>query len=183
MKSSHAVLLIVAALAWAGHGRAQQPVPDAKTAYEQARATAEANYKAARAKCDLIAGNPHDLCVADARAAKVRVEEEANAAYKNTLAAYTQARLRIASANHDRDKVRCQALTGNDKDVCVEQAKATLIAAEADAKADRKSMEARLDAREDKITAEYRVALEKCDAYAGAAKEQCVSAAKTAYGK
>jgi hypothetical protein len=44
-------------------------------------------------------------------------------------------------------------------------------------------IEARSNAREDKLTAEYRVALEKCDAFAGAAKDQCVDAAKTAYGK
>lgn len=183
MKTSHAVLLLGAALTWASHGRAQQPIPDAKTAYEHAREAAKANYKAARAKCDLIAGNPHDLCVAEARAARVRVEEEAKAAYKNTLKAYTQARMRIASANYDRDKVRCAGLAGNDRDVCTEQAKAVLVAAQADAKADSKAIEARLDAREDKIAAEYRVALEKCDAFAGAAKDQCVNAAKAAYGK
>lgn len=182
MRTSHAFLLIGAALAWAGAARAQA-VPDAKTAYEQARATAEANYKAAKARCDLITGNPHDLCLAEAKAARVRVEEESEAAYKNTLSAYTQARMRIASANFDRDKVRCAAVTGNDRDVCLEQAKATLVAAQADAKADRKSIEARLDAREDKIAAQYRVAIEKCDAYAGAVKDQCVNAAKTQFGK
>ncbi len=182
MKTSHAFLLIGAALAWAGPVRAQA-VPDAKTAYEQAKATAEANYKSAHARCDLIAGNPHDLCMAEARAARVRIEEEAEAAYKNTLSAYTQARMRIASANYDRDKVRCAAVTGNDRDVCQEQAKATLVAAQADAKADRKAIEARQDAREDKLAAEYRVAMQKCDAYAGAVKDQCVNAAKTAFGK
>jgi hypothetical protein len=182
MKTSHAFLLIGAALAWAGSARAQA-VPDAKAAFEHAKATAEANFKAARARCDLIAGNPHDLCVAEARAARVRVEEEAEAAYKNTLSAYTQARMRIASANYERDKVRCAAVTGNDRDVCLEQAKASLIAAQADAKADRKTIEARQDAREDKLAAEYRVAREKCDAYAGAVKEQCITAAKTAFGK
>lgn len=182
MKTSHAFLLIGAALAWAGSARAQA-VPDARTAHEQAKATAEANYKAARARCDLIAGNPHDLCMAEAKAARVRVEEESEAAYKNTLSAYTGARMRIASANYDRDKVRCAAVTGNDRDVCLEQAKATLVAAQADAKADHKAMEARQDARADKLAAEYRVAIEKCDAYAGAVKDQCVTTAKTAFGK
>ncbi|MGH8855173.1 MAG: hypothetical protein ACREWI_12955 [Telluria sp.] len=167
---------------WVGSGRAQA-APDAKAAYEVAKATAEANFKAALARCKLIAGNPHKLCVAEARAARVRTEEEAAAAYKNTLSAYTQARMRIASANHDRDKVRCAAVTGNDRDVCLKQAKATLIAAQADARADRKSIEARMDAREDKLAAEYRVAIEKCDAYAGAVKDQCVGTARTAFGK
>ncbi len=182
MKTSHAFLLIGAALAWAGSARAQM-APDPKAVYELAKGTAETNYKAAKARCDQIAGNPHDLCMAEARVARVRVEEEAEAAYKNTLSAYTQARMRIASANYDRDKVRCAAVTGNDRDVCLEQAKATLIAAQADAKADRKTIEARQDAREDKLAAEYRVAIEKCDAYAGAVKDQCVNAAKTAFRK
>jgi len=131
----------------------------------------------------MITGNPKDVCVAEAKAARVRTEEEAGAGYKNTLRSYTQARLKIASANYDLDKVKCDALTGNDKDVCVKQAKSTLIAAQADAKADKKAIEARTDARDDKRTAEYKVALEKCDAFAGAVKDSCVSAAKTQYGK
>jgi hypothetical protein len=180
MKSPHMLLLLGAAILWAGHCRAQA-VPDAKTAYQQARDTAETTYKNARAKCDTISGNPHDLCVAEAKAARVQAEEEAGAAYENTLAAYTRARMRIASANYDRDKTRCDGLTGNNKDVCMAQAKAALIAAQADAKADKKTIEARNEAREDKQKAAYKVALEKCDAYAGAVKDQCVAQAKAAY--
>jgi len=187
LKNVHALLIIGAALLWSAQGRAQvvqpAPVPDAKTAFNAARDMAAANYKAARARCDAVTGNPRDVCVAEAKAERVRIEEEAGAAYKNTLKAYTQARMRIADANYDRDKARCGAVTGNPRDVCIKQAKATLIAAQADATADRKMIEARSNAREDKLTAEYRVALEKCDAFAGAAKDQCVDAAKTAYGK
>jgi hypothetical protein len=156
---------------------------EAKAAYTQAKDRAAADYKAARTRCDAITGNPKDICVAEAKAARVRTEEEASALYKNTLKAYTQSRLNIADANFDLDKARCAALNGNDKDVCVKQAKATLIAAQADAKADKKAIEARNDARDDKRTAEYKVALEKCDAFAGAAKDSCVSAAKAQYGK
>jgi len=159
------------------------PSAEAKAAYAQAKDRAAANYKVSRAKCDAITGNPKDICVAEAKAARVHAEQEAGALYHNTLKAYTDSRLKIASANFDLDKVKCKALTGNDKDVCMTQAKATLVAAQADAKADKKAIEARTDARDDKITAEYKVALEKCDAFAGAAKDSCVSAAKSQYGK
>jgi hypothetical protein len=91
--------------------------------------------------------------------------------------------MRIASANYDLDKARCAGLTGNDKDVCKEEAKARLVAAQADARADQKTIQARDDARADKEDAAYRVAKEKCDAFAGAAKDQCVSAAKAEFGK
>lgn len=187
MQKIHALLIIGAASLWSAHARAQvvaaQPVPDAKTAYHMARDNAASAFKAARTRCDTVTGNPREVCLAEAKAERVRVEEEAGAAYKNTLKAYTQARMRIADANYGRDKARCGAVTGNERDVCLKQAKATLIAAQADARADRKMIEARTDAREDKLTAEYRVALEKCDAFAGAVKDQCVNAAKTAYGK
>ena len=154
-----------------------------KAAYDLARDNAAAGYKNARAACDVITGNPKEVCIAEAKAARVRADEEANAYHENTLKAFTQSRMRIADANYDRDKAKCNALTGNEKDVCVSQAKATLISVQADAKADSKSMEARADARADKETAAYKVALEKCDAFAGAVKDSCVSAAKTQFGK
>jgi hypothetical protein len=182
MRVPHVILLLGAALLWAaGHVRAA--TPDAKLAFQQARDTAAANYKNERAQCDTMAGNAKDICIADAKAARVHAEEEARAKYEDTLQAYTRARMRIAAANYDLDKARCGDLSGNSKDVCQEQAKARLVAAQADAKADQKTIEARNEAREDKQAAAYRVAMEKCDAFAGAAKDQCVSAAKTEYGK
>lgn len=182
MRTPHMILLLAAALFWASsHARAA--APGAKAAYQQARDAAGANYKNARAQCDAITGNPKDVCVADAKAARVRAEEEARARYEDTLKSYTRARMRIASAEYDRDKVRCDGLTGNEKDVCKAQAKARLVAAEADAKADRKTIEARNEAREDKLDAAYKVAMERCDAFAGAAKDQCVASAKTEFGK
>lgn len=160
--------------------------PDAagnKPMYNLARDTAAAQYKIARAACDTITGNPKDVCIEEAKAARVRADEEANAYYENTLKAFTQSRMRIAAANFDRDKAKCNALTGNNKDVCISQAKATLISVQADAKADSKTIEARADARADKQTAAYKVAIEKCDAFAGAVKDNCVSTAKTQFGK
>jgi hypothetical protein len=41
----------------------------------------------------------------------------------------------------------------------------------------------RQDAKEDKMQADYKVALEKCDALSGAAKDACVADAKTKYRK
>jgi hypothetical protein len=182
MRTPHVILLLGAALLWAaGHVRAA--TPEAKLAYQQARDAAAAEYKTAHARCDAITGNPKDVCILEAKAARVRADEEARAKYEDTLKAYTRARMRIAGANYDLDKARCAGLTGNDKDVCHEQAKARLVAAQADAKADQKTIEARNEARDDKLSAAYKVALEKCDAFAGAAKDQCVSTAKAEFGK
>ena len=45
------------------------------------------------------------------------------------------------------------------------------------------SFAVRKDAAEDKMDAEYKVAVEKCDAQTGAAKDSCVTAAKAKYKK
>lgn len=174
---------LTAAVLTLSAGAAIAAPDEAKLVYKQAQNNAAAAYKVAQGRCDAIAGNPKDVCIAEAKAARVRSEQEAEAYYKNTLKAYTVSRMKIADAAYDLDKAKCGAFAGNDKDVCISQAKATLIATQADAKADRKAMEARADAREDKRTAEYNVAREKCDAFAGATRDSCVSSAKAQYGK
>jgi hypothetical protein len=53
----------------------------------------------------------------------------------------------------------------------------------ADAKANKEVSTARTDAANDKREADYKVAVEKCDALAGDAKASCVAEAKARYGK
>ena len=175
-----AILVSLACAAWGGSAFAA--TPEAKAAYKAANEQAALNYKLAHAECEKITGNPKDVCIAEAKAVRTYDEAVAQAQYTNTLRAYTKARIKIAHANYDVDLARCNALTGNDKDVCVKLAKSTKVAALADAKADKKVIEARSDAREAKRKAEYKVATEKCDALAGAAKDDCIKAAKTQFG-
>jgi hypothetical protein len=182
MRTPNMVLLLGATLLWAA-GHAHAATLDAKLAYQQARDAAGAGYKNARARCDAITGNPKDVCVAEAKAQRVQAEESARARYEDTLKAYTRASVRIAAANYERDQALCAGMNGNARDVCKAQAKATRVAAEADARAAQKTIEARNEAREDKLGAAWRVEMEKCDAYAGAAKDQCVAAARTAFNR
>ena len=46
-----------------------------------------------------------------------------------------------------------------------------------------KQADARKEANKEKRDADYKVAIEKCDALAGTAKDSCVSDAKVQYGK
>lgn len=100
---------------------------------------------------------------------------------------------RIA-AEYKADRERCGALAGNAKDVCLKEVKAAETKAKADAKAEResteahkdaaeRSAEARKDAAETKRDADYRVAVERCDRFAGDAKDTCVRDAKARFGK
>jgi hypothetical protein len=65
----------------------------------------------------------------------------------------------------------------------VKQAKADHAKAKSDAKLRKTVANATKDSIEDRTTADYKVAVEKCDVLAGDAKKSCVSAAKAKYGK
>jgi hypothetical protein len=80
-------------------------------------------------------------------------------------------------------KEKCDDQAGNAKDVCVKEAKAVEAKALADAKMGQQIGEAKVDASETKRDADYKVAVEKCDAMAGDAKASCLSAAKASFGK
>ena len=153
-----------------------------KTAYESAKASAKSTYEAATKQCDAMKGNAKDICVAEAKAARVKTDEQAEAAYKGTPKARAHAIDEIAEANYKVAMERCDDRTGNDKDVCIKVAKAELTKAKADAKANRKTVEAKQDAAKDKREADYKVAAEKCDALNGDAKNACVKDAKARYG-
>jgi len=151
--------------------------------YSSTKDRASAEYKAAKAQCDRLSGNPKDVCIAEAKAEEKKAKAEAEAQYKNTDKARRDARIDVAKAEYDAAKARCGAKVGNDKDVCIKEAKAAETRAIADAKANQKVAAARQEAAEDKTDAQYKVAIEKCDAYSGAAKDTCVNAAKAKYRK
>lgn len=151
--------------------------------YTGAKSKASADYKAAKAQCDTLKDNPKDVCIAQAKAAEMKAKAEAEAQYKNTDKARRDARIETAEGDYKVAKAKCGAMKGNDKDVCIKEAKAAETKAKADAKASQKVAAARQDAAEDKTEAEYKVAKEKCDALSGAAKDQCINNAKARYKK
>jgi hypothetical protein len=176
---AQAVAICAGALLFAGNAAAAGD----KATYDQARASAKAAYETDKKACDSLSGNAKDICVAEAKAKRTKVDENAEAAYKNTPKAREHAIHEIAEADYKVAKERCDDKAGNDKDVCVKQAKAAMTRAQADAKATKTSTVARMDASKDKLDADYKVAAEKCDALAGDTKSACVASAKAKYGK
>jgi hypothetical protein len=176
---AQAVAICAGALLFAGNASAAGD----KGTYDQAKASATAAYETDKKACDSLKGNANDICVAEAKAKRTRVDENAEAAYKGTPKAREHAIHEIADADYKVAKERCDDKAGNDKDVCVKEAKAMMTRTQADAKAAKKGTEARMDANQDKRDAEYKVATEKCDALAGDAKNSCVSSAKATFGK
>ena len=154
-----------------------------KAEHKAAVENAEMSYKSAKAGCASLAGNGKDVCIAEAKVQKAYAIAKADGEYKNTPKAIYDGRKDVASAEYDLAKAKCGAKAGNDKDVCIKEAKAVEVHAQADAKAGTKISDARADATDAKRTADYKVAIEKCDAFSGDAKDACVKEAKARFNQ
>jgi hypothetical protein len=85
-------------------------------------AHANADYAVAKEKCDDLAGNPKDVCVKEAKAAHTRAKVDAKANGKVSEVRKDAAQDK-RDANYDVAKERCDALAGDAKAQCVNEAK------------------------------------------------------------
>ena len=165
-----------------------------KDAYTQAKTKADAQYQIDKDACSSLSGNARDICVVEAKGKDSVAKAEAQAAYENTPKSRENARIAHAQAKYNGAVEKCDDVAGNRKDVCIKEAKADRVKGKADAKVDRvtadtrkdtatKQTEARNEANADVREAEYKVAIEKCDALAGPTKDSCISGAKVQFGK
>jgi len=164
-----------------------------KAVNEADEARIEAEYKAAKERCDEHKGNAKDVCVLEAKGAEKVAKAELAVRENGSAKNRHQLRVTKAEAGYDVAKEKCDDLAGNAKDVCVKDAKAALAAAKADAKVEREVGQAKKDAHEEvkesredaahtKRDANYAAAKERCDSYAGDAKDRCVAQAKAKFG-
>lgn len=155
----------------------------AKADYSASKERIKATEKSERDACKTSTGNAKDVCGQEAKAkAKVGLAE---LEYAYTAKPRDQAKIAEVRAEsaYAVAKERCDDQTGNAKDVCVKQAKASQDKAKADAKMNKTVADARKDASGDKRDADYKVATERCSAMAGAPKDACVAEAKARFGK
>ena len=154
-----------------------------KVDYKATKARIIADYKTDKGACASLSGNAKDICVEEAKGKEKVARAELEYSYTGKPKDGNKVRVAKAEAVYAVAKERCDDLSGNPKDVCVKEAKAVKVSALADAKLGKEIGQTRRDATADKVDAEYKVAIEKCDALAGDAKASCVSAAKVKFGK
>jgi hypothetical protein len=196
------LLALAVGLAFGGVALAQS-VP--KDDYQAGKDRIAAESKAAKAACNSLFGNARDVCEAEASGSGKVAGAELDVSYGPTLKSRNEVRVVKAEADHAVARQRCDDLAGNAKDVCIKEATAVEIAAKADAKAQLTTATAKAvanetsasafskanaqaaTAREEAATAtndaQYAVAVEKCDVYAGGAKDVCLDRAKARFGK
>ena len=86
------------------------------------------------------------------------------------------------SADYKTASAKCDAKKGNDKDICMAEAKVARARGESQAVAKYENSEpARAHAREKVADADYALAKEKCDARSGADKDSCMDNAKSVH--
>jgi hypothetical protein len=166
-----------------------------KDAYKAEKERIKAAYKADDdRRCKSLSGNAKDICHAETSARLKISLAELDARNENTHKARETAMVVRADAIHAVDVQKCDDLAGQKKDVCRQEAKSMRDKVKADAKAERQSASAQMaanekiaDARKDagqaKRDADYRVAMERCDAFADERKDLCVKDAKARFGK
>lgn len=152
-------------------------------AYNGARTELRNMYKAERDTCSTQSGNAKDICVATAKGredvAMKHLEFQRSGTPKNgrdLAEARYKARYEIA-------KEVCDDQAGDAKKTCVATAKADADKAKADIKMNKTVTEARVDARETKDKADYKVANERCDTLQSAAKDSCMATAKARFNQ
>jgi len=90
---------------------------------DAAVARAEAEYSIAKEKCDDLAGNPKDVCLKEAKALQTKAKADAKANAK-VSEARKDASENTRDANFEVAKQRCDALAGDAKTRCIDEAKA-----------------------------------------------------------
>ena len=106
-----------------------------RTDYAAAMDRIYVSHMDARAKCTPLTGHGRDMCVVDARATDKRARATAEVNYKGTITSKTDSRIADADAELMIARVACGNKAGQEKDVCVMEAKATNVRLVGDAKA------------------------------------------------
>jgi hypothetical protein len=154
-----------------------------KSDYQAGKTRIGADYKAEKAACSALSGNSKDVCVEEAKAHEKVALAELEFAHTGSTKDSNKLIVAKAESAYAVAKEKCDDKAGNDKDVCVKEAKAIETKALADVKLGKKIDAAVKDDVQTKRDADYKVSIEKCDSMAGDAKTSCVATAKASFGK
>lgn len=162
---------------------AAQAAVSSKSEYAAVKARMAADYKVDRAACDASSGNAKDVCVEKAKAREKVGLAEAEFAHTGSTEDGNKLQIAKAESAYAVAKEKCDEKSGNDKDICVKEAKAAEAKILGDVKMGKKIDSAMQEDLKTQRDANYKVGLEKCDALSGDAKTSCVTKLKATYGK
>lgn len=176
-----ALLPIALAIGFLQPVQAADPAPISTEVYKLAKDDLDHHYDREKKACDTLSGNAKDICQEEAKGAEKVAQARLKAQHTGKQADKDAAVEAGVDARHKVAKERCDDLQGNQKDVCVKQAKADHDKAIANLKARQDIQEIRDETAEKKRDADYKVAKERCDTLAGSAKDACQASAKARF--
>ena len=146
-------------------------------------------YKVSRDKCSGLTANAKDICMSEAKGVEKVSRAELEQKYEPSARHAQKVSKAKGDAAYDTAKEKCDDSSGNAKTVCRADAKAAHVKAVEEARVVRVGAMAtsvnktmRSSANKDENEANYKAASARCDGMAGAAKDTCVTDAKTKYG-
>jgi osmotically-inducible protein OsmY len=122
-----------------------------KDEYKAGRDKIAAEYKSAQAGCGSLLANAKDVCMAEAKGKEKVARAELDARNKPSEMARYAVSIAKAQADYAVAKEKCDDKAGNDKTVCVKEAKASETRAKADAKAQLRTSDASKPAKEKSV--------------------------------
>ncbi len=176
-----ALLPIALAIGFLQPVQAADPAPISTEVYKLAKDDLDHHYDREKKACDTLSGNAKDICQEEAKGAEKVAQARLKAQHTGKPSDKDAAVEAGVDARHKVAKERCDDLQGNQKDVCVKQAKADHDKAIASLKARQDIQEIRDEAADKKREADYKVAKERCDTLAGSAKDACQASAKARF--
>lgn len=129
------ITAIAAAIALALSAGATAAQGMSKDEYKAGKDKIAAEYKSAKAACDSLSANAKDVCMAEAKGKQKIAKSELEASNKPSDKTRYDVGIATAEADYTVAKEKCGDKAGNDKKVCVKEAKAAETRAKADAKA------------------------------------------------
>lgn len=184
------LMLLMAAAAVAAGAVAQ---PLGKDEYRAHVQRVEAEYDAAKARCQPLEHNARDLCKVRARGMLHVAKAELRAQFKPDARHQEKVAMARAEAAYALAKEQCDDVKGHAREVCRKDAKAAFAAARAQAKSVRSALASgetsrqaqprREEARAEQSSALYAAGKERCDTFAGAAKDLCIADLRKRFGK
>ncbi|KQZ43471.1 BON domain-containing protein [Duganella sp. Root1480D1] len=92
-------------------------------AYKAAKDKAESDYKVAKDNCKSLKGNAEDICKDEAKVAEARAILDATRQHQNNAKDVDKAQRKLADAEYDLAKERCDDMSGSAKSACKSDAK------------------------------------------------------------
>ncbi len=160
-----------------------------KVEYKAQKDTISGDYKVNRDNCNSLKANAKDICVVQAKGTEKVAKAKLEADYQPSARHDEKLSLARGNADYDTAKEKCDDASGNAKTVCKKEAKAAYVTVKDEARVARLSAEsgkintgARSMANKDENEANYKVAIARCDAMAGATKDACAAQARAKFG-